>query len=372
MFTVIIPLFNKSEYIKRCLKSVVSQTIYDIDIIIIDAGSTDGSLEYVKEVQSRDERIRLVEQPNYGYGYAKNTGAFLAGTDYITFIDADDEWGNEFLSEMKRLIEIYPFASAFVSAFTIVEESGSESIICYSKRFADGYIEDFMTKRERGWGPHTSSTVFRKEAFVKSGGFPITMFSVINQKTWIINGSKCIKYELPWVEPNVSSTLVKCGEIATPTELADVTDLRLELPGAIGEDQYIFDYFAFEEKCAFSSKVLSKYYRNIPGQTIRKTRRGRFYCNLLQILDYLDRNILIDYSRMRDMVGYYRYLSAGLFTEVIHFKKIERIRFLENYKLTKYWGGSLLAVALVNLTLWRMKRKLNHWIGKVRWFNKCL
>lgn len=86
----IIPVYNVKEYLKRCVDSVVKQTCSDIDILLIDDGSTDGSSEECDWFARKDARIRVIHQKNAGLSAARNTGLQNAHGEYILFLDSDD------------------------------------------------------------------------------------------------------------------------------------------------------------------------------------------------------------------------------------------------------------------------------------------
>ncbi len=88
--SVIIPIYNAYDYLRPAMDSVIYQTLRDIEIICVDDGSTDQSLEIIKEYQKNDERIRIVTETNAGPGIARNNGIGRARGEYIAFLDADD------------------------------------------------------------------------------------------------------------------------------------------------------------------------------------------------------------------------------------------------------------------------------------------
>lgn len=90
--SVIIPVYNVEDYLTRCLMSVVNQTFKDLEIILINDGSTDGSGELCRRWKEKDNRIILIEQENKGLGPARNVGIRAASSEYILFIDSDDWW----------------------------------------------------------------------------------------------------------------------------------------------------------------------------------------------------------------------------------------------------------------------------------------
>lgn len=98
--SVIVPVYNTKKYLKKCLNSIINQTFRDIEIIIIDDGSTDGSLEIIQEYQEQYDNIRFFETKNIGSGSARNVGIRNSKADYITFIDSDDVVETNMLQEL--------------------------------------------------------------------------------------------------------------------------------------------------------------------------------------------------------------------------------------------------------------------------------
>ncbi len=108
LVTVIIPMYNKGELVGRSIRSILGQTYSDFEIIVVDDGSTDNGAEIVKGFE--DERITLIRQQNSGPGAARNAGIEAANTEYIAFLDADDEWYPSFLENSLKAIEEYDVA----------------------------------------------------------------------------------------------------------------------------------------------------------------------------------------------------------------------------------------------------------------------
>ena len=88
--TVIMPSLNVKPYIKECVKSVMNQTLKELEIICIDAGSTDGTYEVLQDFALRDQRIRLIHTDKKSYGYQINQGLQLASAEYIGIVETDD------------------------------------------------------------------------------------------------------------------------------------------------------------------------------------------------------------------------------------------------------------------------------------------
>ena len=95
--SVIIPVYNTEKYLRQCLDSVVNQTLRDIEIICVDDGSTDGSIEILREYEQKDSRVKMLCQKNQYAGVARNNGLNYASGEYVFFMDSDDYCCHELL-----------------------------------------------------------------------------------------------------------------------------------------------------------------------------------------------------------------------------------------------------------------------------------
>ena len=102
--SVIIPVYNVQNYLRPCLDSVLKQTLKEIEIICVDDGSTDGSLEILKQYAAKDNRITVLKQKNLHAGVARNAGLAVARGEYLSFLDSDDFFELNMLEESYRLI----------------------------------------------------------------------------------------------------------------------------------------------------------------------------------------------------------------------------------------------------------------------------
>lgn len=89
--SIIVPVYNVEKYLERSIESLLNQTLEDIEIILINDGSTDNSLEICKKYQTIDKRIKIIDKENEGVSVARNIGMKYATAQYIAFIDPDDE-----------------------------------------------------------------------------------------------------------------------------------------------------------------------------------------------------------------------------------------------------------------------------------------
>lgn len=90
LISIVVPVYNVEKYLRRCLDSLINQTYKNIEIILVNDGSTDNSLEICKEYAQNDSRIKIISKKNEGLGMARNTGIDNASGQYICFFDSDD------------------------------------------------------------------------------------------------------------------------------------------------------------------------------------------------------------------------------------------------------------------------------------------
>lgn len=170
MFSIIIPVFNKENYIKKAIHSVLAQTFKKIELVIINDGSTDHSLEIVQSIP--DERIKVVSQQNQGVSTARNNAVKLAKYDYIAFLDADDWWDSGYLEKISELIFEYKEASVFASKYYWVKGGNFNISINHENDEFKGYFDYIKAYCHSWWMPlSSSSTVIRKDVFWEIGGF---------------------------------------------------------------------------------------------------------------------------------------------------------------------------------------------------------
>lgn len=171
MFSVIIPLYNKADYIRKTVDSVLSQTFQDFELLAVDDGSTDGSVGQLSSYQ--DDRLRIISQANAGVSTARNNGARQARFDYILFLDADDWWHDSLLQEMNALIRQFPAAGMYGCKYYLVKNGRNvPADVGLDAGFEAGYIDYYQVYARTFWVPiNCSFVVVRKSVFVEEGGF---------------------------------------------------------------------------------------------------------------------------------------------------------------------------------------------------------
>ena len=108
LFSIIIPVYNVEKYIDQCIQSVLSQSFQDIEIILVNDGSTDNSSWICDKYAEKDDRIRVIHKVNEGPAMARNVGIDCARGQYIMFLDSDDFWCQGYLAEVVKKLEENP------------------------------------------------------------------------------------------------------------------------------------------------------------------------------------------------------------------------------------------------------------------------
>lgn len=154
LISIIVPVYNPGDYLYLCLNSLVHNKKggRNIEIILIDDGSTDGSGEVCDNFAKNDDRIRVIHNSNHGVSYSRNCGIRLARGNFIAFVDSDDYVGKDYIINFVEAIKIN--ADIYIAPFTLQRYNGSKEVHRLemkkgklSKDF--GRMKDFLDKT---WG----------------------------------------------------------------------------------------------------------------------------------------------------------------------------------------------------------------------------
>lgn len=124
LISVVVPIYNVEEYLKICINSIIDQTYKNIEILLIDDGSTDNCPSICDEHAKLDERIKVIHKKNGGLSDARNVGISIATGEYISFIDSDDFVTTDYIEYLYSLIEKAK-ADISVCQMQMVNENGS-------------------------------------------------------------------------------------------------------------------------------------------------------------------------------------------------------------------------------------------------------
>ncbi|WML39502.1 glycosyltransferase family 2 protein [Neobacillus sp. OS1-2] len=170
--SIVIPLYNKEKFITRAVNSVLAQTFQNFELIIVDDGSTDRSLEFLTVYG--DKRIRIMTQEHLGASCARNRGVMASKSDLIAFLDADDEWMPTFLETIIDLYRTYPGNGAYATSYAVVLPSGKKVFPKFKAipRFPWSGVLSNYYETVLGELPIISSAIaIPKSTFLEVGGF---------------------------------------------------------------------------------------------------------------------------------------------------------------------------------------------------------
>ncbi|MBS5190333.1 MAG: glycosyltransferase family 2 protein [Lachnospiraceae bacterium] len=103
--SIIIPIYKTEKYLRRCIESVLEQTYKKIEVILVNDGSPDNSLNICEEYEKKDSRVHIVNKKNGGLSSARNAGILVATGDYITFLDSDDYLKLDAIESLFQVLE---------------------------------------------------------------------------------------------------------------------------------------------------------------------------------------------------------------------------------------------------------------------------
>lgn len=107
LITIIVPIYNGQRYLKECIESILRQSYFNIEVILVNDGSTDQSADIINKYASHDKRIKVIHQKNLGVSAARNAALDIALGEYICFVDEDDYLSVDYVSYFYKLIKKY-------------------------------------------------------------------------------------------------------------------------------------------------------------------------------------------------------------------------------------------------------------------------
>jgi glycosyltransferase involved in cell wall biosynthesis len=184
--SVVIPLYNKSTSVLGTLETVLNQTLQPLEIVIVNDGSTDNSLEVVLSLNS--SLIKIINIENSGVSVARNIGIENSEGDWIAFLDADDLWCNGYLEELADLANLYSECTILATRYLLRDYLGNDRSISIQKipfiserGVLRNYFEVASISSPPLW---TSALAIRKPILLEIGGFPVGIKSGEDLLTW--------------------------------------------------------------------------------------------------------------------------------------------------------------------------------------------
>ena len=198
--SVIVPAFNTSQYISKCLDSIIGQTLRDIEIICIDDGSVDSTPIILDDYSRRDSRIKVIHVPNGGVSKARNIGLDIAKGEYISFVDSDDVISPDMLENMVKVARIDN--SDIVQ--NALEEGGMDRVLDCKEDIIYSFLTGSIYKSV--WSKLYKRNVIEGVSFPEGEGFAEDyMFSILSlENAERVSLRKEVTYE--YVEHSDSAT----------------------------------------------------------------------------------------------------------------------------------------------------------------------
>lgn len=169
LFSVIVPLYNKADYIYDTLQSVLNQTYKHFEIIVIDDGSSDNSLGVIKKIT--DTRLKVISQKNSGVSAARNKGIAIAKSPWVAFLDADDIWLPDHLKTLLEVSTTYPSAAMIATGHKILKRELISNELQHKEKSEIKLINYFIEAQTNIGIIHTSCTAVKREFFNSNKGF---------------------------------------------------------------------------------------------------------------------------------------------------------------------------------------------------------
>ncbi len=286
MISVVIPLYNKENLVTHTIQSVLNQSFQDFEIVIVDDGSTDSSVE--KATAFVDNRIRIIRQQNGGVSVARNKGIAEAKYEWIAFLDADDELKPTYLDTQWKLHLKYPECNVCACNYEMQDSNGKLTQTIINKlpfKENDGVLTNYFEVASCSNPPvWTSAVMVKKEAISAIGGFPVGVTSGEDLLTW---ARLAVKYKIAYslrVEAQFISNLIQ-QRVEKPTRAYDKIDF-------VG-DGFVKLYEESYTNRRDIKKYISRWYQMKTSVNLTANHRKEVFYNGFKSLNYNFLNIKI-------------------------------------------------------------------------------
>ncbi|QTV06630.1 glycosyltransferase family 2 protein [Faecalibacter bovis] len=199
LVSLIIPFYNVEEFIEKSIRSVANQTYNNIEVIIVNDGSTDNSLKIVESVIKEDNRFRIIHQENAGLSAARNTGLHVAKGDYIFYLDSDDFLTND---AIEKLVNIAINNNADVVQgnfyydypdYLLLNNHQKQELLIFDRNDAMNALLDHQLIMNFAWGKLIKASIAKELLFPVGEYFEDTLW----QTKIIQNSNKYVTYKEP-------------------------------------------------------------------------------------------------------------------------------------------------------------------------------
>lgn len=323
LVSIIVPIYNAERYINKCMESILSQTYENLDIILINDGSTDCSLEICNRYIKKDKRIRVLSQKNKGVSSARNYGIREAKGDYIAFIDIDDYIDTSYIEILTKDIEEYNADIACCNCIEVEKQyDGNKTdkfilvdnkrVISNKETYFKDYVEDTIFYGTVVWAKLFKKSLLIQKQFkmLKFGEDTLLMIELFKLNPITYLDDYAGYYYVRWE----NSTTISAGKVNV---------------------RYAIDHLLVEQN-------LNKVCSNLKNEKLKEMSEKRYsryiYCVILQLVQNND---------------YKKYIENGMclvdsINEVISSKniKMKHKLFFKSYYISKSFTWNLLKCLL--------------------------
>jgi len=212
IFSVVISVYNKADYIENTLKSVVNQSFDDFEVIVVNDGSSDNSLEIINSIN--DDRISVITTENLGASMARNKGIEESNSDFIALLDGDDYWNKDYLQTIYDAISIFPNQKVFSVA--IAQKYKNKIVpVNYSFNQTETFrIHNFFASSKKYSLLSSSSVVFHKAIIKQTGKFDPNIVSGQDTDLWIRFG---LHYDIVFINKQLVTYMHNTNSLSNTT-----------------------------------------------------------------------------------------------------------------------------------------------------------
>lgn len=350
--SVIVPVYNTEKYLEQCLNSILDQTLREIEVICVDDGSSDQSVEMIQKLAGEDERLHLLTQKNSGGGAARNLGMSRARGKYLMFLDSDDFFHPQLLEKMMQRCEETGAQICTCKARCYHEDLGFETAEPASMReeylpegdvfcWKDMPEEIFNTFHNWPWNKMFLHSFVREknlkfQEIKRTNDMYFTCTAMMEAERITV-----LKEELVWYRVGISGSCQTTNREAP----LDFFDAFLSLK------KYLEDRGVFEEvKKSFVNHALDGCIANLNSQENSRAQEALYEKMKAELLKRLaingqPREYFHEYNSR--MYGFYQVMMEGDYTDYLRYRiqdlKDERDRCLVNdYKEKVYYAQGMI------------------------------
>lgn len=325
--SVIIPVYNVAEYLIECMESVINQTYKNIEIILVDDGSTDYSRNICDEYEKKDRRIRVIHKKNGGLSDARNAGINIASGTYITFIDSDD----------KITVDMIEYL------WTMLISQNVDMSVCQCD-----YIDE-RSNLIKNRGLFNDSLILGTEkcmeAFLENPGFNTVAWGKLYKRTFFEN----VRYPVGKYHEDIFTTyrlVDMCSSVAIGKERKYLYRKRVT---SISRHEFSIKHLDAVEGAECRANYIEKKYKALSNLARRSIITATNHCTLKMIQEGCKDKKYVAFlqERYRKYSNSYLYCSTSAVNKVLTLAAYLNLNFtistgifLTNYKKIRDWLNS--------------------------------